>query len=125
MKFWFVPVVAVAVSACSNVSFHSNLDPRNITEYYKPSQVEVIESDSELDKRPYKLITQVKGMACQLNERDYIATEADARTEARLKAVDAGANAIRFGKCVRIEKSPACQVSVTCYAKALRVDEQE
>ena len=63
-------------------------------------------------------------MACQINDRDYIATEADARTEARIKAVDAGANAIRFGKCVRIENTPACKVSVTCYGDALSIDEQ-
>ena len=124
MKFCFLLLASIFLSACSGVSFHTNLDPSNIKEYYKPSAVEVIDSDAALDNRPYKVISQVKGMACQLNDRDYIATEADARTEARIKAVDAGANAIRFGKCVRIETSPACKVSITCYGDALSVDEQ-
>ncbi len=124
MKFCILILTSLILSACSGVSFHTNLDPSNIKEYYKPSAVEVIDSESDLDNRPYFVITQVKGMACQINDRDYIATEADARTEARIKAVDAGANAIRFGKCVRIENTPACKVSVTCYGDALSIDEQ-
>ncbi len=124
MKFCILILASLMLSACSGVSFHTNLDPSNIKEYYKPSAVEVIDSEADLDNRSYFVITQVKGMACQINDRDYIATEADARTEARIKAVDAGANAIRFGKCVRIENTPACKVSVTCYGDALSIDEQ-
>ena len=49
----------------------------------------------------------------------------DARTKARIKAADLGANAIKFGKCVRLTNTPACLVSVTCYADALVVDDSK
>ncbi len=123
MKFWLLGISLLGLTACTGVSFHSNLDPRNVVEYYKPSSVEVIENDTDLDNRAYKVLSHVNGMACQLNDRDYIATESDARTNARIKASDLGANAIRFGKCVRIENSPACKVSITCYGDALVVNE--
>ena len=33
--------------------------------------------------------------------------------------------AIKFGKCVRLTNTPACLVSVTCYADALVVDDSK
>ena len=124
MKRNLVWAAALALTACSSLSFHTNLDPGNFTEYYKPSRVEVLQGEAELDRRPYVSLGQVAGLACQAGERDYIATEADARTDARRKAADLGANAILFTRCVRINDTPACRVSVTCYGDALRADER-
>ncbi len=124
MKFLFLSLAALGLTACQGVSFHSNLDPQNFVDYYKPSSVEVIEQESELDRRPYVSLAQVKGMACQVNEHDYIATEADARTKAKIEAANLGANAIKFGKCVHLKNTPACLVSVTCYGDALSVNDK-
>lgn len=112
-----LPLLAVVAAGCGPMSFHTNLDPSNFREYYKPSSVDEV-SSADLLRTSYTSLGVVDGLACQIKEGDYIATEADARTDARIKAADMGADVIRFGKCIRLEDTPACKVSVTCYAEA-------
>lgn len=116
--------LAFLLTSCSNFEFSTNLDPSNFKEYFKPSYVNEY-SEAELAKIPNRSLGTVSGLSCQIKEQDAIANEADARTDARVKAVDKGANAIVFGKCVRLENTPACLVSITCYADALVVDEKQ
>ncbi|MCR5537442.1 MAG: exopolysaccharide synthesis regulator RcsF [Succinivibrio sp.] len=117
-------VLGLALCGCESFTFDSNLSPKRFVDYYKPSTVDEV-SEAELTKLRHKDLGTVEGLSCQVKEDDYIATEADARTDARVKAAAKGANAIRFGKCTRLEATPACKVSVTCYAEAFIVDEQQ
>ncbi|MGN1280926.1 MAG: Rcs stress response system protein RcsF [Succinivibrio sp.] len=118
-----VTLAALLMCACTGYEFKTNLDPSNFKEYFKPSYAQEV-SDEELESLPNRSIGLVEGLSCQIKETDAIATEAQARTDARVKAADLGANAIKFGKCVHLKNTPACIVSVTCYADALVIDEQ-
>lgn len=123
-KFIVFSAVAALCAGCESFTFTTNLDPENFTEYYKPSTVETV-TDTDLETLRHKSLGTVAGLACQARERDYIATEADARTDAKLKAAQMGADAIKFGRCVRLENTPACKVSITCYGEALSVAESK
>ena len=123
MKYMFV-LAALFLSACSNYEFKSNLNPSNFKEYFKPSGVTEY-SEEELAGVPNRSLGVVSGLSCQIKDSDDVATEVKARTDARLKAVDLGANAIEFGKCVTLTNTPACKVSVTCYADALVVNDRK
>ena len=112
------------LAGCESFTFESNLDPRNFSEYYRPSSVDVV-TDAELEGKKYVVLGQVSGLACQIKPTDYIATEADARTDARLKAVNLKANAIKFGRCVHLSDTPACTTSVTCYGEALDIKDND
>ena len=110
----------LVLTSCSNFEFKTNVDPSNFKEYFKPSY-----ASEDLEKVPNRSLGLVEGVSCQIKDTDAIATETDARTKARIKAADLGANAIKFGKCVRLTNTPACLVSVTCYADALVVDDSK
>ncbi len=115
-------LLALFIAGCSGYSFHTNLDPSNFKDYYKPSGARVVES-SDLEGIAYKVKGEVTGLSCQAKEHEPVATAAEARTAARIKAVDMGANAVRFSKCVRLENTPACLVSYTCYGDALIIQD--
>ena len=115
-------MLAMSLCACESVAVNTNLDPQNFKDYYKASAV-TDNTYEELSGKSYKSLGFVRGISCQLNPNDFPANEADARTQARRNAADLGANSVVFGKCVKIQKSPSCEVSVTCYADALMVNE--
>lgn len=123
-KIWGICALSLMVCGCEHFTFETNLSPKRFTDYYKPSTVEEV-TEEQLTKLRHKDLGTVEGLACQVKENDYIATEADARTAAKRKAADKGANAISFGHCTRLVDTPACRVSVTCYAEAFIVDEQQ
>ncbi len=126
MKLFAIAVVATAALlsvGCQNgFRVESNLNPKNFSEYAKPASVEVYTEDSILEHR-YHSLGMVAGLACQEKADDYIATEADARTDAKIKTADLGGNGVVFGKCIRLERTDACYVSVTCYGEAFKVDD--
>lgn len=113
---------AVLLSGCQDVAFESNLSPKNFEEYLKPAMVEVY-TDQSILKHRYHSMGMVSGLACQETPDDFIARESEARTTARVKAAEMGANGIVFGKCIRLEKTASCAVSVTCYGEAFKVDD--
>ncbi|MGN0908033.1 MAG: exopolysaccharide biosynthesis protein, partial [Succinivibrio sp.] len=76
-------LLSLALSGCSGYSFHTNLDPSNFAEYYKPSGARVVE-DSDLEGVAYKVKGQVTGLSCQAREHEPVATAAEARTSARV-----------------------------------------
>ncbi len=117
-------VLGLFLSGCSNYSFNSNLDKENFDEYFKPSQVKVYEKTDLTDKQ-YLFVATVEGESCQRDDRDPVATPADARTQARLAAADTGANGIIFNACITLTEDSICQASVVCYAKAIKVAEPE
>lgn len=115
-------LASVTLAACSNMSFESNLDPQNFVEYAKPASVDVYTEQSILDHR-YHSLGMVSGLACQETPDDYIALPEDARTDAKIKVANLGGNGVVFSKCVRLEKTAACHVSVTCYGEGFVVDD--
>lgn len=115
-------VGSLACTACSDVAFESNLNPQNFVEYAKPASVDVYTEQSILDHR-YHSLGMVSGLACQETPDDYVALPEDARTDAKIKVANLGGNGVVFGKCVRLEKTKACNVSVTCYGEAFIVDD--
>lgn len=119
-----LPLAALLLAGCQGVSFESNLNPGRIVEYYKPSTVETL-TDEDLENASYKSLGQVVGLSCQIKPEDFIANETDARNDARLKAADLGANGIIFRKCIRAEETLACTESVTCYAEAVSLKEDD
>lgn len=112
----------VALTACSDMAFESNLNPQNFVEYAKPGQVDVY-TDEEIAQHRYHSLGMVAGLACQETENDYVALPEDARTDARIKVANLGGNGVVFQKCVRLEKTAACAVSVTCYGEGFIVDD--
>ena len=94
MKYLII-AAALCLSACSNFEFTSNIAPSNFKEYFKPSAVTEVDSET-LDSVKNRNLGLVEGLSCQITERDEIATEAAARTDARIKAANMGANAIKL-----------------------------
>lgn len=115
-------LAALLVSACQEVAVESNIAPKNFEEYFKPASVEVYTKDSILEQRRTHSLGLVTGLACQEKPQDFIARESEARLDALVQAADMGANGIVYGKCIRLERTQACHVSVTCYGEAFVVD---
>lgn len=114
--------LAILLNGCNTeYSVHTNLDPQNIKDYFEISKVSEMDKES-IYKVRNKSLGLVVGRACQLNEDDYIAKESDAKLDARQKALDLGANAIVYDKCIVLEKTPSCLKSVTCYSEAFIVE---
>lgn len=109
------------ISACQNVAVETNVSPSNFEEYFKPSSVEVYDKNSILEHR-YHSLGMVVGLACQEKPEDFIARDTEARLDALIQTADLGGNGIVYNKCIRLERTKACHVSVTCYAEAFVVD---
>lgn len=116
-KIITLALTTLVFSGCSSFSVSTNLDPSNVTNYFKPSAIDVLTQD-EIAMYNAKSIGAIAGLSCQIDKRDFIANESDARTDAKLKAADNGANALVFSKCVVLDNTPACLKSVTCYGEA-------
>lgn len=114
-------LIAGLVSGCSNYSFHSNVDKENFEQYFKPSQVKVYEKE-QLTELNYIHLTTVEGSVCKQQENEAKPTFADARTQARLAAADAGANGIIFTSCIETQDE-VCLAAALCYGQAIKVAE--
>lgn len=126
MKLFVLSSIAAAVflfPGCADMSVSTNLDPENFVTYAKPGSVEVYTDSSILDVKASSL-GYVTGFACQEKESDYPALPEDARTDARIKAADLGADAIVFSKCITLKQTKACTVSVTCYGEAFKTEQK-
>ena len=122
-SLWIAGSLAASllVSACQDVAVETNISPKNFEEYFKPASVDVYTKDTILEQR-YHSLGMVAGLACQEKPEDFIARESEARLDALVQAADMGANGIVYGKCIRLERTQACYVSVTCYGEAFVVD---
>ena len=89
----FIFLAPLLLSGCSNYTFNSNVDKEIFDQYFKPSQVTVYDK-AQLEKMNYIHLTTVEGSVCQQASNEPKPTLADARTQARLAAADAGANGI-------------------------------
>jgi RcsF protein len=111
----------VLLSACSSdYTFNSNLDGEAIDEYFKPTSVELY-IDGASPKGPYEIVGLVEGESCQETESGVPANIADARTQARKKAVELGANGLIVKKCLLTEqKTNTCYTQAFCVGQAIK-----
>ncbi|MFD1098511.1 Rcs stress response system protein RcsF [Shewanella litorisediminis] len=113
--------VALLMSACaSDYQFSSNLDPKAFNEYFKAGEVTLFEGENQPTGR-YEILGLVDGEACQATPQDVPATLADARTDARRKAADKGANGLIIKNCTLItEAGGGCETRSLCVGQAIR-----
>jgi RcsF protein len=111
---------ASLLSACSHYPLETNLDKKNIDEYFKASKVRVL-SAQELSQYSYKVLGTVEGFACQEQAKDSAPRHADARTDARNQAADMGGNGIVFSTCIEFEPTATCYASLSCYGKVIQL----
>lgn len=115
-------LIVSALTACADsYTVSTNLDKENFVEYFKPGQVTIIERE-QLEKYNYLEIGVVEGEACQEKAHYAEPTDVEARTDARRKAADMGANAIVFQQCMMTEPSnDSCYKVKLCYGRAIKV----
>lgn len=108
------------VSACSsNMDVETNLDAENFESYFATGSVVVYQDESEFSG-PSNFVGIVEGESCKAKENSVPANAADARTEARKRAVELNANAVIFTSCTLIEDQQCLEMMV-CYGKAYQV----
>lgn len=114
----------LALAACSQTyEVHTNVDPKNIEDYFKPSQVQQIEPDSIPEGA--KTLAAITGSSCQANAADKPANLAEARTQAKIAVAELGATTLVIDVCeteINTE-SPLCLELLTCYGRALQLPE--
>ncbi|RKF15492.1 hypothetical protein DBZ36_13955 [Alginatibacterium sediminis] len=117
----FTLVSIVLLSACADYSVNTNVDPKNFKQYVPGAKVSVMQQ-SELEGKDYKIIRVVEGIACQEKANDRPPQEIDARNDAREQASYLNADAIVIHKCLSIEDEAHCVASISCYAKAISIE---
>ncbi|MBB1269885.1 hypothetical protein H5073_11050 [Shewanella sp. SR44-3] len=117
--------VSLLLTACAgDYAFKSNLDPKAIDDYFKPSQVAVFDGKT-LPNAPFKRLTLVSGETCQFKATDAPASIIEAKTLARRAAADLGANGIIIQRCQLIEIAEQdCVSRALCVAQAIKINQQ-
>ncbi|GAA6206620.1 MULTISPECIES: Rcs stress response system protein RcsF [Thalassotalea] len=120
------------ITACSSrYQVQTNLDNLNFKDYYSPAAVTIYQNEQSMLKNKntessqaapkYQYLGAVEGDDCQEKAHHQAPDEINARTNARRKAYDLGANAIIFSGCALIEKNEAdkkCLATTVCYGRA-------
>ncbi|MCE0558096.1 MULTISPECIES: Rcs stress response system protein RcsF [unclassified Motilimonas] len=119
----YILLTPLLLVGCSQYSFNSNVDKENFDQYFKPSQVTVYDK-AQLETLNYIHLTTVEGSVCQQQANEPKPTLADARTQARLAAADAGANGIIFTRCIETSDD-ICLAASLCYGQAIKVAEPD
>ena len=113
-------LITLAITGCAKINHVStNLDRDNF-------KVKMVEKEQDLAGK-YKFLGLVEGESCQEKAYHAAPNEIDARTEARRKAYQLGANAIIFSQCVMITDDKAakyCLASTLCYGRAFKVEQE-
>ncbi len=113
------------VSCSSHYEVNTNLDPQNFENYFKPSQVQLV-NPNELPA-DYKTINAVEGQSCQAKENDKPASDMDAINQARIAAADLEANGLVVDVCESQLNTeyPECLELITCYARAISLPDSD
>lgn len=121
LKALTLSFLSLLLTACAgDYAFKSNLDPKAIDEYFKVGEVTVYEGNNQ-PKGSYAIIGLAEGEVCQELANDAPASIQDARTEARKKAADMGANGIIIKQCLIIdEQDKACISRSLCIGQAIK-----
>lgn len=127
----FAIIALSALVSCAKISTVStNLDQSNFTHYFSPSEVRIYQNEDEFEGRA-KLVSMVEGEHCQLKAHHAEPDEIEARTDARRKAYQLGANAIVFSGCTLVAgenlsatnaEGKQCVATRVCYGKAYVVE---
>ena len=116
--------IALTGACSSSYSISTNVDKEKFKEYLSPSKVVIYSDETEIDGH-YRFLGAVDGESCQLKPHHEVANKIDARTDARSKAFQLGANAIVFTSCTLIEtqtNDKQCVTTRVCYGKAYKVN---
>ncbi|ARD23138.1 MULTISPECIES: Rcs stress response system protein RcsF [Shewanella] len=118
----FALVSSFLLSGCaSDYTFNSNLDSKAIDEYFKPTSVELFK-DGERPTGAFDIVALVEGESCQETETGVPANVADARTQARKKANELGANGLIVKKCLLTEQpTETCFTQAFCVGQAIKM----
>lgn len=109
------------LSNCSShYVFESDISQENTQQYFSASKVEIFQSES-LITTAHQYLGSVEGEDCQMKTHLAAPDVINARTQARQRAHEQGANGIVFTSCVDIE-SKHCVAQVVCYAKMYQVN---
>ncbi|WP_082897173.1 Rcs stress response system protein RcsF [Thalassotalea crassostreae] len=114
-----IPLAILSVSC--GMSVDTNLDKENFDEYFATGGVVMYQSEDEFPGKS-DFLGLVEGDSCKLKSNDKPANEIDARTMARNRAADMGANGVIFTSCTLIEDQQ-CLEAMVCYGKAYAIDE--
>lgn len=107
----------VLLASCAKIStVTTNVDRQNFKDYFAPSKVEIYESEQDFAGN-YQFIGGVEGESCQQKPHHALPDPVEARTQARGKAFDLGANAIVFSGCTEVQ-TKQCHATTLCYGKA-------
>lgn len=121
MKRLIIIIFIILLSGCSNYRFTSNIDKKNVDEYFKPSEVTIYDKKALLDLE-YTVLGAVEGSSCQVKEKNVPADIKEARTKARIHANNMHANGIVFQSCLHFKKDESCITNIICYGRALDVE---
>ncbi|WP_434952408.1 Rcs stress response system protein RcsF [Shewanella sp. HL-SH4] len=126
LKVLTLSSLSLLLTACAgDYAFNSNLDPKAINEYFKVGDVTVYE-ENNLPKGNYAIIGLAEGEVCQEQSNDAPASIQDARTKARKKAADMGANGIIIKQCLIIEEQDkACVSRSLCIGQAIKHEQEK
>ncbi|MGJ8693858.1 MAG: Rcs stress response system protein RcsF [Thalassotalea sp.] len=118
-SIYFLTAIIFLSSCAGNYQTATNLDKKNFQEYFAASKVKIYASDNDLPKK-HQLIGIVEGQNCQSKAHHAEPDPILARTDARQKAYNKGANGIVFLTCTSIP-DPQCHSLLICYGKAYQV----
>lgn len=116
-------IMPLIASGCANYAFNSNLDKENFDDYFKPGSVQIYQQD-ELAGLNYLYLGTIEGESCQSDANQPRPNAGDARTQARRRAADMGANGVTIDKCAELSDTPGCLKQVICYGQALKVAQE-
>lgn len=117
-------LIPLTLIGCAQISeVNTNLDQENFTHYFSPTEVKIFRDELSFQTKS-KMLGMVEGEHCQLKAHHAVPDEIEARTMARRKAYQLGANAIVFSGCAAIEKNSQCHAAVVCYGKAYFVEDK-
>jgi len=115
-------IIITSLAGCAKISkVSTNLDAENFKNYFAPIGVTIVENESSFSGK-YKMIAGIEGSNCQAKAHHAAPDKIEARTEARKKAYELGANAIVFSGCVAV-KTNQCHANIICYGKAYQVEQ--
>lgn len=115
-------IIITTLAGCAKISqVSTNLDAENFKNYFAPTEVTIVENESAFTGK-YKMIGGVEGSNCQAKAHHAAPDKIEARTEARKKAYELGANAIVFSGCTAV-KTNQCHANIICYGKAYQVEQ--
>ncbi len=114
---FLIIATSVTLIGCAKIStVNTNLDRQNFKDYFAPSKVKIFESEQAFNGK-YQFIGGVEGEDCQTKQHHAAPDQIEARTIARGKAFDLGANAIVFSGCTQVQ-TKQCHATTICYGKA-------